>query len=95
MKTFYRDKVKLTSGYLFEKQKLNRDTTVNWVYDRFDDTGRMDAFKFEYKEGDEKRPHFFWDSDVAKWMEGAAYILADYDDPAIEAKIDELVEMYS
>ena len=92
MKTFYRDCVKLNSGYLFEKQELNRKITVDAVYDRFDETGRMEAFTFNYVEGgDAPKPHIFWDSDVAKWMEGAAYILADYDDPPLEAKVDELV----
>ena len=93
MKTFYRDHVKLTSGYLYEKQQLNQDVTVNAVYDRFYDTGRIGAFKFNYVEGGEAlKPHIFWDSDVAKWMEGAIYTLADRDDPELEARIDDLVE---
>ena len=92
MKIFGRDKVKLHGGYLYEKQELNKSVTVNSVYDRFDDTGRMEAFRCDYKEGDPKKPHFFWDSDVAKWIEGAAYILADNDIPELEAKIDAIVE---
>ena len=91
MKAFGTKSVKLTSGYLFDKQELNRKITVDAVYDRFYETGRMEAFKFNYKEGDEKRPHYFWDSDVAKWMEGAAYILAEHPDAELERKVDELV----
>lgn len=93
MLIFSRDKVKLTFGYLFEKQELNRKITVNAVYDRFKETGRIDAFRFEYKDGDEIVPHIFWDSDVAKWMEGAAYILAEHKDVNLEAKVDELVAL--
>ena len=93
MKNFNYDRVTLKSGYLFEKQELNRKITVNSVYDRFADTGRFEAFKFSYVEGGDKpRPHFFWDSDVAKWVEGAAYILSKHDDPELEAKVDEIVE---
>lgn len=93
MKTFYHSAVKLTSGYLYEKQELNRKITVNAVYDRFSDTGRFEAFKFNYTEGGDKpKPHFFWDSDVAKWIEGAAYILSKNDDPALEEKVDAVVE---
>ena len=92
MKTIYHNKVKLLSGYLYEKQILNETTTINAVYDRFYDTGRITAFDFNYKEGDEIKPHVFWDSDVAKWMEGAAYILAEKSDPALEEKVDSLVE---
>ena len=32
----------------------------------------------DYKEGDEIKPHIFWDSDVAKWVESASYILNKY-----------------
>ncbi len=92
MKTFSYQNVDLTSGYLFDKQELNRKTTINAVYDRFDDTGRIGAFDFSWKEGDEKKPHVFWDSDVAKWMEGACYILKKHRNAELEAKVDALVE---
>ncbi len=92
MKTIYYDKVKLTSGYLFDKQELNQNTTINAVYDRFYETGRIGAFNFDYKEGDEIKPHIFWDSDVAKWMEGVAYIIRNHPSPELEAKVDALVE---
>ena len=52
----------------------------------------MEAFKFAWKEGDPKQPHYFWDSDVAKWMEGAAYILAEHPDAELEKKVDEIVD---
>lgn len=95
MKSFSFDKVSLTSGYLFDKQELNRKTTINAVYDRFDDTGRIGAFNFDYVEGvsaPAKKPHIFWDSDVAKWMEGAAYIIKKHPTPELEEKVDALVE---
>ncbi len=92
MKIFAYDKVDLISGYLFDKQEMNRKITVNAVYDRFAETGRIEAFDFNYREGDEIKPHIFWDSDVAKWMEGAAYILNKHNDPALEKKVEELIE---
>ena len=91
MKSFNFGDVKLTSGYLFDKQELNRNVSINAVYDRFYDSGRIGAFNFDYKEGDEKMPHIFWDSDVAKWMEGASYIMKHHDAPDLEAKVEELV----
>ena len=36
----------------------------------------------------------FWDSDLAKTIETASYCLAREADPALEASVDELVEMY-
>ena len=91
MKIFNYGDVKLNSGYLLGKQELNRLTSINSVYDRFYDTGRIGAFNFDYKEGDENMPHIFWDSDVAKWMEGAAYIMKHHNTPDLEQKVDELV----
>ena len=91
MKMFDKASVKLTGGYLFEKQEMNRETTVHAVYDRFFETGRIEAFKFNWREGEDKQPHIFWDSDVAKWMEGAAYILADHPDKELEKKVDDLI----
>ncbi len=92
MKTIGYESIKLDPCYLFDKQELNRNVTINAVYDRFDETGRIGAFNFDYKEGDPHRPHIFWDSDVAKWMEGAAYIMKHDNRPDLEEKIDALVE---
>lgn len=87
--------VDIVSGYLFDKQELNRKITINSVYDRFDETGRIGAFNFDYDEKTSdpaKKPHVYWDSDVAKWMEGAAYIIKKHPTPELEAKVDALVE---
>ena len=93
MRTYRFDKVDITSGYLFGKQELNRLTTINAVYDRFCETGRIGAFDFDYVPAEDKKPpHVFWDSDVAKWMEGAAYILKKHRTPELEEKVDALVE---
>ena len=42
----YRD-VTLKSGFLYEKQLLNRNATMDAVYDRFSETGRIGAFRFD------------------------------------------------
>lgn len=88
----FRD-VDITSGFWKEKQALNRNVTIYAVRDRFEDTGRFAAFRCDWKEGMPNRPHFFWDSDVAKWIEGAAYILQKEDAPDLEKKIDETVDL--
>ena len=95
MKTIGFENVELRSGYLWSKQELNRNTTISAVYDRFDETGRIGAFNFDYTEGvsdPKKKPHIFWDSDVAKWMEGAAYIIKKQPDPVLEARVDALAK---
>ncbi len=91
MKFDYRN-VTLTDGFWYEKQRLNREVTINAVYDRFAETGRVDAFKFDWKEGEPNKPHIFWDSDIAKWVEGAAYILRQEDRPDLEEKIEWVID---
>jgi len=87
------ENVRLTSGFWYEKQRINADETLNAVYGRFKETGRFDALKCLWKEGDTNKPHIFWDSDVAKWLEGAAYILLrKHDDKLIEL-IDETIDI--
>lgn len=93
MKTISYRNVTLTSGYWKEKQLLNENVTIYSVYDRFYDTGRMEAFKFNYKEGMPNRPHIFWDSDVAKWIEAAAYILNKKEDKLLESRVDDLIDL--
>ena len=87
--------VNITGGFWYEKQKMNENVTINAVYDRFYDTGRVEAFACKWKEGDESvvRPHFFWDSDVAKWIEGAAYIMQKQSRPDLEEKIEHIIDM--
>ena len=92
MKTYSFNQVELTGGYLFEKQNLNRNITIPSVYDRFFETGRIKAFNFDYKPGDACKPHIYWDSDVAKWIEGAAYTIRNHPDASISEKIDDLVK---
>ena len=92
MKNYSYKCVDLNGGYLFDKQNLNRKITLDAVYDRFNETGRFKAFDFDYKEGDEIKPHIFWDSDVAKWIESASYILNKYPNPEIEKRVEEIID---
>lgn len=77
--------VKITGGYWKARQDINRSVTLKAVYDRFNETGRFEALKCDLKDGDTNIPHIFWDSDVAKWIEGASYILhSEKNDQAVE-----------
>lgn len=85
--------VEITDGFWKEKQYLNKNVTVHAVKDRFEDTGRFEAFRCNRKEGMDKKPHFFWDSDIAKWLEAAAYIIQKEPSPLLEKKVDEVVDL--
>ncbi len=91
IKNIEHSRTRITGGFWKEKQDMIKNVTADAVYDRFDETGRINAFKCQWKEG-EPLPHVYWDSDVAKWMEGAAYITGEEKDAELEAKIDALVD---
>lgn len=80
-------------GFWQNRMNVNREFTLPNIYDRFKETGRFDAFKCEWREGDPLKPHFFWDSDVAKWIEAAAYSLSLTPDKKLEKTIDDLIDL--
>lgn len=85
------DRMHVKGGFWKEKQDIFDKITIKAVYDRFEETGRFEALKLNWKEGMPKQPHIFWESDVTKWIEGAAYFLSKRRDPELEALVDELV----
>lgn len=77
--------VKITDGFWKKKLDMISDVTVDAVYDRFKETHRFDALDCTWQEGDPNQPHVFWDSDIAKWIEGLAYSLKNKpNDKAVE-----------
>ncbi len=84
------DKVKLLDGFWKNRYDLNLKSSIYAVKRVFESSGRFDAVRFI--EGN-KNIHVYYDSDVAKWIEAVAYILAenreDYAD--LETFCDELI----
>lgn len=67
------ENVSFTDGFWKDRYLLNKNVSVENVKKRFEETGRFDALRFNFlKNG--RRPHVFFDSDVAKWMEAVAYL---------------------
>ena len=82
----------ITGGFWKNRQDINRKVTAKAVYDRFSDTHRFEALKCCPDGHEDWHTHHFWDSDVAKWLEGAAYLLPDKElEEKIEAAIDDLI----
>ncbi|MBQ7638956.1 MAG: glycoside hydrolase family 127 protein [Clostridia bacterium] len=85
--------VDVTQGFWENRQKINRDVTIYAVRDRFEDTGRFKAFNFSYTpENGEPMPHYFWDSDIAKWLESAAYIIEKSPNAELQEKIEDIID---
>jgi uncharacterized protein len=83
----------LLDGFWHHRQYINSQITIHSIENRFRETGRFDAFRFNWKEGDPHKPHIFWDSDIAKWMESVAYIIRKHPFPELERIVDEIVDL--
>ncbi len=88
----YRD-IAITGGFWQALQARNREVTMPAVQARFGETGRFDAFHCETAWPEGRKPHYFWDSDVAKWMESAAYILQKGPDPQLERAVEAIITL--
>ncbi|MCL2105913.1 MAG: glycoside hydrolase family 127 protein [Oscillospiraceae bacterium] len=86
----YRE-IDITGGFWKEQQARSRAVTMPAVLARFRETGRFDAARCEPHWPEGKKPHFFWDSDLAKWLESAAYLLQKEPDPVLEQAAEELI----
>jgi len=84
--------VSITDGFWKQRQDINRSRTAQAVYDRFTETCRFSSLECEWEEGMPNKPHVYWDSDVAKWIEGAAYLLAEKPDTHLEKLCDDAID---
>ncbi|KAK4550396.1 hypothetical protein LTR36_003363 [Oleoguttula mirabilis] len=89
-----------SASFWGRRRDVVRTVTLPFQLDMLKKTGRYDAFKLKWHPSYSDPPnvwpvpnHLFWDSDVAKWIEGACYFLREHEEPDIRAAIHELVEM--
>ena len=84
--------IKIWGGFWGPRIEINRTYTIPHIYSQFEQTGRISAMKLDWKEGQCNKPHIFFDSDVAKWIEASAYSLINHPDPNLENQIDTCVD---
>ena len=77
---------KITGGFWKERRELNAKITMKSGSERFAE--RFEALKCIKKD---VPTHIFWDSDTAKWLEAAAYVLSEREDKEIRARYEEAV----
>ncbi len=70
-----------------ERIRVNRDVTIPIEYEQCQKTGRIEALTLQTVPDQ----HIFWDSDVAKWIEAAAFSLATHPDPEVDALLDDVI----
>ncbi|KAK3684591.1 hypothetical protein LTR37_020122 [Vermiconidia calcicola] len=98
-KTFAETKVH-PGSLVGRRREIVSSTTLIYQLNVLKETGRYDAFKLGWHPSYSDPPlvwpipnHLFWDSDVAKWIEGACYFLKQHSNSKVEAAVKELVEM--
>lgn len=94
-------KVSIEDTFWASRQRSNREHTIYHIYEQSVKTGRIDALRTDWAPSEEitrrlawgGTPVMFWDSDVAKWLEAACYILATHPDPKLAALVDQVVDL--
>lgn len=82
----------LHDAFFAPRQKINVKSTIPSALKKCQETGRLEAFKLNWTPDCGKdAPHVYWDSDVAKVLEGMAYVTDEA--PAFAAQLDELVSL--
>jgi DUF1680 family protein len=84
--------VKVTGGFWRQKMETNRTVTIPHIFEENESTGRTDNLRkgAGLKEGDYQGRRFN-DTDVYKIIEAASFSLIDHPDPALAAKLDDLI----
>jgi len=85
--------VQLGEAFWGPRQETNRAVTLPIEYEQSKKTGRIDAWRLDWQPGQPNKPHQFWDSDVAKWIEAASYSLSTHPDPQLEALVDSVIDL--
>lgn len=84
--------VRIDDDFWSPRVETVRETTVDFVYDRLVESGRIENFRIAAGETDGQfQGRFYNDSDVYKWVEGACHFLATGADPELRERVDEVV----
>ena len=76
--------VEIKDNFWSERLSVNQEKTLKANYEHLKKQGRIDAWT--WKKGQPNKPHIFWDSDVAKWIEAVSYHLANKRNKSLENK---------
>jgi len=92
----YLDQVQIPGGLWENRQSANRNRTIPAIYNKLQETGRIDAWKMNPDRtipGRRSVIYMFFDSDTGKWVEAAAYSLHTHPDKALEKQVDDLIDL--
>jgi DUF1680 family protein len=92
--------VRITGPFWRERLEVVLERTIPSQHAKLDEVGILESAKLPQPPPPLRIPRnshgvtmqMFWDSDFGKWIEAASYALAHRRDPAIEAKIEAIVD---
>ena len=86
--------------FISRRREVVYANTLLYQLNVLKETGRYDSFKLKWHPSYGDKPnvwpvpnHLFWDSDVAKWIEGACYFLDWKENKEIDEAVKDLVGM--
>ena len=85
--------VAISGGFWGPRLETVRAVTLAIEFEQLRKNGQLDALKLKWEPGRPGRPHHFWDSDIAKWIEAASCSLAAHPDPGLRRRVDRVVDL--
>lgn len=85
--------VSIAKGFWLERQSINASSTLRTIHEQFTLSGRFDALRFDWKEGQPGKPHQYWDSDIAKWIEAACYVYHATRDEQLMNEVEGMIDL--
>ena len=82
---------KINNGFWKERKELNKSVSLYAVLKTFQDSGRIRALTGDNDPVKEK-PHIYWESDLAKLMEGAFFSMQQEKDEKLEKICDSIID---
>ena len=78
------------------RRETVRTRTIPHQEERLREGGQFEALLLKprsHDDDDRERFPIFWESDVAKWIEAASYVLASEDAPELDAAVDKAIDL--
>ena len=82
--------VKINHGFWKKRKDLNKNTSLHAVLESFLNSGRVRALTGDNTKNE--KPHIFWESDLAKLMEGAFFSMQQEKDVKLEKICDSIID---
>ena len=86
-------RVALKGGFWGPRVETVRRSTVPHQLNQLEETGHLDALRLKWKPGSQRKPHIFWDSDLAKWLEAACFCLTTRSSRKLKKEVERVVEL--